>query len=149
MKLIVLIGLVIVCVAAALMVFRKPDERIQFTDFSWSLSGKTAPFEFRITNRVENEITVIVVLEADEVAEGHQGTKLRSIGLKKLELKLAPGQEKKVSGLIELLQAGDSATRVSYTLAIKEPNQSLEPTSPSVTPRADARVAPAGAVAHL
>jgi hypothetical protein len=31
----------------------------------------------------------------------------------------------------------------------KEPNQSLEPTSPSVTIRADARLAPAGAVAHL
>jgi hypothetical protein len=33
--------------------------------------------------------------------------------------------------------------------AQKEPNQSLEPTSPSVTDRADARSAPAAAVAHL
>lgn len=31
----------------------------------------------------------------------------------------------------------------------KEPNQSLEPTPPAVTPRAAARVAPAGVVAHL
>ena len=33
--------------------------------------------------------------------------------------------------------------------AFKRPNQSPEPTSPSVTSRADARLAPAGAVAHL
>jgi hypothetical protein len=32
---------------------------------------------------------------------------------------------------------------------VKRPNQSLEPTSPSVTDRADARSAPAAAVAHL
>jgi len=31
----------------------------------------------------------------------------------------------------------------------KEPNQALEPTTTSVTPRADARVAPAVVVAHL
>ncbi len=31
----------------------------------------------------------------------------------------------------------------------KKPNQSSEPTPPPVTPRADARVAPAGSVAHL
>jgi hypothetical protein len=29
------------------------------------------------------------------------------------------------------------------------PNQALEPTTPAVTPRADARVAPAVVVAHL
>jgi hypothetical protein len=31
----------------------------------------------------------------------------------------------------------------------EKPNKAPEPTSPSVTPRADARVAPAAAVAHL
>jgi hypothetical protein len=31
----------------------------------------------------------------------------------------------------------------------KEPNQALEPTPTAVTPRADARVAPAAGVAHL
>ena len=36
-----------------------------------------------------------------------------------------------------------------FDVTKEEPNQALEPTPPSVTPRADARVAPAGVVAHL
>ena len=40
----------------------------------------------------------------------------------------------------------DAALRESLE---KKPNKAPEPTPPSVTPRADARVAPAGVVAHL
>jgi hypothetical protein len=48
----------------------------------------------------------------------------------------------------ELAQRGE--VRISFHYRDEEkPNQSLEPTSPSVTSRADARLAPAGAAAHL
>jgi hypothetical protein len=50
--------------------------------------------------------------------------------------------------VIRYLDAICGACAADITIE-EEPNQALEPTPPSVTPRAVARVAPAGGVAHL
>jgi hypothetical protein len=58
-----------------------------------------------------------------------------------------------ISSLVRVAMAKPFPAIASMTMIeprLKErANQSLEPTSPSVTDRADARSAPAGAVAHL
>jgi hypothetical protein len=56
--------------------------------------------------------------------------------------------ERRISELLALPPNRERAKLIAE-LRKKTPNQSLEPTSPSVTDRADARSAPAGAVAHL
>jgi hypothetical protein len=143
----VVVVIIVAAVVLALLVVRRPDERITLADWSWKLSGNTAPFEFRVISRVDEKLTVVVVLEAHEVDQSQVGTKLHLVGLRKLEIELAPHEEKRVTGVVDLLRFGGSSTRVSYTLSIKEHN-SPDPKPPSVTSAANAGGAPAGRSVH-
>ena len=51
--------------------------------------------------------------------------------------------------LVSTDKAKSRSRSCERALDTNPPNKALEPTPPSVTPRADARVAPAGVVAHL
>ena len=56
--------------------------------------------------------------------------------------------ESPITRWADLFKTWVSNLTVSPTAALPRPNQSMEPTATAVTPRADARVAPAVAVAH-
>ena len=62
---------------------------------------------------------VVVVLKAHNVTEGKDGTKLRPFGLSNVVVILAGREEKKVSGVLELLDFGSSATKVSFRASLK------------------------------
>jgi hypothetical protein len=66
-------------------------------------------------------------------------------------LRRSVGKRVRVEGTLWPAETGHHRTPFLITVRSieQEPNQTPEPTPPSVTPRADARVAPAGVVAHL
>ncbi len=113
------IFLAAVVVIAALVVFLPREQKAVISDFSWSVSGKTAPYSFSIANQTDEKLAVVVVLEAQRVSEGRDGTKLHPFGLARVEFSLAARETKKTEGVIELLDFGSSATRVSYRASLK------------------------------
>ena len=113
------IFLTVVGIVGALAFFLPRERKVIISDFSWSISGKTAPYSCSVANQTEEKLAVIVVLEAHRVTEGKDGTKLHPFGLAKIEVSLAGRETKKVEGVIELLDFGSSATTVSYHAALK------------------------------
>lgn len=110
--------------AAALIVgfysLRKVDERITFTDFKWTILGKTAPVSFHVTNRTNTPLNVVVVTTADSIVHDDSGTKQIPIGYLKIEVNLSPYETKRVERVVPLTKSGNSSTVVSHYLAIKD-----------------------------
>ena len=113
------IFLAAVGIMAAFIVFLPREKKVIISYFSWSVSGKTAPCSFSIANQTDEKLAVVVVLEAHRVTEGKDGTKLHPFGLAKVEVSLAGRETKKTEGVIELLDFGSSATKVSYHASLK------------------------------
>ncbi len=113
------IFLAAVGIAAVIVAFLPREKKVIISDFSWSVSGKTAPYSFTVANQTDEMLAVIVVLEAHWVTEGKDGTKLHPFGLAKVEVSLAGRESKKTEGAIELLDFGSSATKVSYHASLK------------------------------
>jgi len=113
------VSLAVVGIVASLVVFLLRERKVIISDFSWSVSGKTAPYSFSIANLTDEKVAVVVVLEAQRVSEGRDGTKLHPFGLAKIEIILAPRERKETEGAIELLDFGNSATTVSYHASLK------------------------------
>jgi len=116
------VGLV-VCLAALAL---REKKKAVISDFSWSVVGKTAPFAFHIANRTNEPLTVVVRLEAQNVRESKIGTQLGMLGNAVVEVRLASQEEKKIEGVIDLISFGNSNTVVSFSAAIKPPNQALQ-----------------------
>jgi hypothetical protein len=106
-------------IAAAIVASLPREKKVVIGDFSWSVSGKTAPYSFNVANQTDETLAVIVVLEAHRVTEGKDGTKLHPFGFAKVEISLAGRESKKTEGVIELLDFGSSATKVSYHASLK------------------------------
>ncbi len=106
-------------IVVALATFLPRERKIVISDFSWSVSGKTAAYSFSIANQTEEKLSVVVVVEAQRVSEGKDGAKLHPFGLTTVELSLAAREARKTEGMIELLDFGSSATRVSYHASLK------------------------------
>jgi hypothetical protein len=116
--------LVAIGIVVALGIFASRDKKVIIRDFSWSISGKTAPYSFSISNKTKEEVHVVVTLDAENVSEGHEGTKLHPLGLSRVDVSLAGHETKKIEGTLDLLRSGSSATTVSYVAALEEPIQS-------------------------
>jgi hypothetical protein len=99
---------------------RKVDDRISFTDFKWSLNGKTAPISFHVKNRTNTPMDIVVVATAEVISNDDVGTKPRPVGHLKVEVALAPREAKKVERVIQLTEFGNSATVVSHYVAIRD-----------------------------
>jgi hypothetical protein len=106
-------------IAAAVIAFLPREKKVIISDFSWSVSGKTAPYSFSLANQTDEKLQVIVLLEAHRVTEGKDGTKLHPFGLARTEISLTARETKKAAGVIELLDFGSSATKVSYHASLK------------------------------
>jgi hypothetical protein len=107
-------------IAAAIVAFLPRERKVIISDFSWSVSGKTAPYSFSVSNQTDEKLTVVVVLEAHRIIQGRDGNKLHPLGLAKAEVSLMGRETKKEDGELELLDFGNSETRVSYHASIKE-----------------------------
>ena len=119
---VLVVGL-IVCLAAVAL---REKKKAEITDFSWSVVGKTAPYTFRIANQTNEPLTVVVFVEAQNTRESRGGTVLSSLGSATVEVVLASQEEKKIAGVIDLISFGSSNTVVSFSAAIKPPNQALQ-----------------------
>lgn len=113
------IFLAAVGIAVALAIVFSGEKKVIISDFAWSVSGKTAPYSFSVTNQTDDNLAVVVVLEAHRVTEGKDGTKLHPFGLARIEVNLTGRETKKAEGVIELLDFGSSVTKVSYHASLK------------------------------
>ncbi len=120
------IVLAAVGIAAAIAALVSRERKVMISDFSWGVSGKTAPYSFTIENRTDEKLTVVVVLEAHRLIQGRDGNKLHPLGLAKAEISLGGRETKKEEGKIKLIDFGNSETRVSFYASIKEPIQSAQ-----------------------
>lgn len=114
------IFLVLAGIAATFIAIFPREKKVIIRDFSWNVSGKTAPYSFGIGNQTDENLAVIVVLEAHRVTQGRGGTKLHPLGLARVEVSLEGREAKREVGEIELLDFGNSETRVSFHASIKE-----------------------------
>lgn len=103
----------------AFLVVASRDQKVVISDFTWSVSGKTAPYSFSLVNKTDESIAVVVVLEAHNVSEGRDGTKLHPFGFARIEVNMAGSESRKIDGVIQLLDVGTSATTVSYHASLK------------------------------
>ncbi len=123
MKKAAILLLAAVAIATAIVAFLPRDRKVIISDFSWSMSGKTVLYSFSVSNQTDEKLTVVVVLEAHRIIQGRDGNKLHPLGSARAEVSLMGRETKKEDGKIELLDFGNSETRVSYHASIKEPIQ--------------------------
>jgi len=117
-----IVFLLAVGIAVVLATLITPKKEVVISEFIWSVSRKTAPYAFSIANQTDKELAVVVVLEAHRVIQGRDGSKLHPLGLARHEVSLTGRETKNEAGVIELLDFGNSETRVSFHAFIKEPN---------------------------
>ena len=117
MKAALVLGTVGALIALAFVFF--PEKKIQITEFSWTIQGKTAPFSFHASNSSSEPHILVVVLLAENSISGEDGVKLQPIGRSRIEIELGPREEKTVKGVLQLTMVGTSATALSFYPEIK------------------------------
>ncbi|HOF09167.1 MAG TPA: hypothetical protein PLV33_04130 [Opitutaceae bacterium] len=132
MKRVVLAAVIIVFAVGLFALVSRGKENALIDGFTWSVTGKTAPYSFHIANRTNEALTAVVRLEATNSRESKEGTRLRQLGMACVRIRLAPGEEKTVGGIIELAWAGTSGTAVSYYLESATSGHPQEPSEGSL-----------------
>jgi hypothetical protein len=97
----------------------------------------------RVSRRIERKEALAPLLRFDSARRGAHASRARSTSEIFERCIREKEKERRVCDQQNTLRSSAIASR------LRSPNQAPEPTSPSVTDRADARSAPAGAVAHL
>lgn len=115
----------VLAVGGMAFLFFIQKRKVEFDEFTWSIRDSSAVYSYSLSNHTTEEITVAVVLVAENRLEGKDGTTLRVIGRTTREVTLTSQEKKKVEGVIPLSQEPSGATAISPHLAIKGSNESV------------------------